>query len=223
MVTATTHGPGWRIRFSDAAWLAVKLSALVLMVVDHLDWFLFDSALGLHGTVGRAVFPLFALTLARNLARAESRHMLRVVAPRMLAIGVLASLPYAYLAGWYPLNVMFTLAAAVAIHATWHMGYRHVAFWAFLLAGFVVDYQWFGLGCVLLSAWAMQRQAWPVVVHLSAMAVMLWPVNLGWWALVAVPLFALCATLEGPAPRLKWLFYAVYPAHLVALVVLANA
>lgn len=205
--------------FSDAAWFSAKLTALAMMVLDHVDWLLYAGRLGFHDSWGRTVFPLFALVLARNLARADSSHMLRVVAPRMVAVGLLAAPAYVYLAGWYPLNIMFTLAAAVAIHACWYLGWRFVSLALFLVGGFLVDYQWFGLACVLLSAWAMRRGSWPVLVHVAAMAALLWPVNGNLWALAAALLFAVCGLLEGPAPRWKWFFYVLYPAHLVVLAI----
>lgn len=220
MVTVSLRRPGHALGYSSAAWLAVKLFALALMLLDHFDWFLIGSALGLHSGVGRAVFPLFALVLARNLARVDPSHMLRSVAPRMAVVGAVAVVPYAYLAGWYPLNVMFTLAAAVAVHSLWHLGWRLSAVSLFVAAGAWVDYQWFGLACVLGAAIATRRGL-SEYLQLAAMAVLLVPINGNLWALSALAFFAMCTCLDGPAPRYKWLFYAFYPLHLLALAAIA--
>lgn len=221
MVTWTQHGPGWTVRFSDSVWLAVKLVALALMLLDHVDWALFDSALGIHDTIGRAVFPLFALVLGRSVILGPPVHLLRVVAPRMAVVGVVASLAYVPLFGFYPLNVMFTLAAGVAVVACWRLGWRLVAGSVFVSAGLLVDYQWFGLACVVLSAWSWSRLHLSISVLLAVMAGLLLPVNGSLWALLALPLFLLASMFNGPAPRLKWLFYAFYPLHLLAIAAIA--
>lgn len=219
MVTHTTHAPV--VAFSDSVWLVVKLVALGLMVLDHLDWGLFESALGIHDTIGRAVFPLFALTLGRSAILGPPGHLLRVVAPRMALVGAVASVAYVPLFGVYPLNVMFTLAAGVAMVALLRMGWGFVAGVVFAVGGALVDYQWFGLACIAVAAWAFARSRLPVAGVLAVMALLLVPVNGSLWALLAVPLFALASMFNGPAPRLKWLFYAAYPWHL-ALLALAS-
>lgn len=223
MVTYTAHGPGRVVAFSDSVWLAVKLVALALMVLDHVDWGLFGSSLGIHDTIGRAVFPLFALTLGRSVILGPPGHLLRVVAPRMALVGAVASLAYVPLFGVYPLNVMFTLAAGVAMVALWRMGWGLVAVAVFVSAGALVDYQWFGLACIAVAAWTFSWPRLPVGGLLAVMAVLLLPVNGSLWALLAVPLFALASVFDGPAPRLKWLFYAAYPVHLAVLAIAAVA
>lgn len=223
MVTWTQYGPGRVVRFSDSVWLVVKLVALSLMVLDHVDWGLFDSTLGIHDTIGRAVFPLFALVLGRSVTLGDPGHLLRVVVPRMLTVGAVASVFYVPLFGWYPLNVMFTLAAGVAMVASWRIGWHLVAGALFISAGLLVDYQWFGLACIAVAAWTFSGRLLPVGGLVAVMAVLLVPVNGSLWALLAVPLFGLASMLNGPAPRLKWLFYAAYPAHLAALVIASRA
>lgn len=217
MVTWAETGQGGRVSVAPAAWLSIKLIALAMMVVDHVDWGLYGGALGIHESWGRVVFPLFALVLGRSVVLGDPRHLLRVVAPRMAAVGVLASVAYVPVFGWYPLNVMFTLSAGVAMVAAWRMGWQLVAGSLFVAAGLLVDYQWFGLACIAVAAWTFSRPGLPVAGALAVMAVLLVPINGNVWALLAVPLFAMASFIGGPAPRLKWLFYAAYPLHLAAI------
>ena len=42
-------------------------------------------------------------------------------------------------------------------------------------------------------------------------------VNFNLWALAAVPLILLATRVELRVPRLRWLFYALYPIHLTVL------
>lgn len=203
-------------QLSPASSLALKLYAVAAMIVDHVDWLLLDSALGFHDTIGRTVFPLFALLLAINCARGEPSHLLRTVAPRMALVGVVASLVYVPLAGAGHGNVMFTLAAGVAVAALGRLGHQWLAYGLFLLAGLWVDYGWPGLACIGLGAWAIRRGV-PAILLPLFFAPMLAPINGSWWALLAFPLVLAAWLLDASAPRWKWLFYAVYPAHLAVL------
>lgn len=213
----TTTAPG-RVSFGDGVWLLVKLAALVLMLFDHADQALWGGALGFHDSLGRAVFPLFALTLGRSAMLGEPLHLVRVVVPRIVLFGLLAMPAYVALFGWWPLNVMFSLALGLGIVAVWRLGYRALPLAAFVLGGAFVDYQWFGLACIALSALALSRPRLPVAVLLSLMAVLLVPINGSLWALAAVPLFAVAAALDPvEGPRMKWLFYGLYPGHLYLL------
>lgn len=134
----------------------------------------------------------------------------------MALVGVVASLVYVPLAGAGHGNVMFTLAAGVAVAALGRLGHQWPAYGLFLLAGLWVDYGWPGLACIGLGAWAIRREIrveWVAVLF----AGLLFPINGSWWALLAVPLVWASTLIDMPAPRWKWLFYAVYPAHLAVL------
>lgn len=207
---------------SPAATLGLKVFALAAMVADHVDWLLFDSTLGVHVGIGRTVFPIFAYLLAHNLLRAEPGHLLRSVAPRMLVVGMIAHLPYVAAGGGQLLNVMFTLALATAVVAGWRLGYRALPIAAGLVAGVLVDYQWFGLAVVALSVWGL-RAGWPLWLHAVSWTVLLWPINGNAWALAALPLILAAGYLQGDAPRWGSLFYVAYPTHLVALALLGAA
>ena len=47
-------------------------------------------------------------------------------------------------------------------------------------------------------------------------------VNHNLWALAALPVIFLAQLVKIRIPRLKWLFYAIYPAHLAVLFVLQS-
>lgn len=211
-----------RPALSDAGLLFLKLTAFVVMVLDHADWLLFGSDLGIHATLGRIVFPTFALVLAINLSRVESGRLYGIAA-RMAAVGLLASPAYVYLQGaTVPFNVMFTLALSLLVLALWRSG---LCVMAGALAGFgglFVDYQWFGIAAVLVPMVLIQRG---MSLHVAAVvvAVLLLPVNGSLWALLVLPLLYGAQQLQGRAPRLKWLFYVGYPVHLLVLALLRIA
>ena len=225
MARMASHQSSETLTLSPAAMLYLKLAAFVLMIADHADWFL-GTGQGAHATGGRLVFPIFALVLGYNMARTSPEKLLATVAPRLCLIGVVAQVPYVMLQGQaVPLNIMVTLAAAVAIYAAAEMGkgWHALAIGAF--AGLFVDYSWPGLLGVLFIAWACsERIEWRVLAALLAMALLLTPINGNAWACLAVPVVWLVSrSPHGDAPRLKWLFWIGYPVHLVILLAIKLA
>ncbi|MGJ4801773.1 TraX family protein [Luteimonas sp. SDU82] len=205
---------------SDAGLLLVKLAAFAVMILDHVDWFLYGGALGINATIGRAVFPAFAAVLGINLARMNVPGMYRLTS-RLLLAGAVASVPYTLLQGeLLPLNVLWSLAAAVVMVTFLRHGSRLGALLVWIPAGLFLDYQWCGLAAVV-GAWWLASRGFRGAFLLAALLVV--PFNGSWWSLAVLPLALAAGTLPaGPAPRWKWLFYVGYPAHLVVLALLEH-
>lgn len=211
--------------FRGGTLTALKWLAVVLMVVDHVDWLVYGRTLGLHDTLGRLVFPIFGAIVGYNAARPGALlagahgRMVR----RMLLVGVLATPVYVYLAGWIPLNIMFTLALGVWVcnvlqHDTKGSGFVAVAL--VLVGGALVDYQWFGLAYIV-AVWAAYSRRWSPWWVLAA-AVALVVINGNLVALWALPVLFLVSRLRLQLPRHQLAFYAVYPVHLVGLALAAG-
>lgn len=220
---AITHDK--HIQFDPAALLGLKLAAFYWMVLDHMDWLLFDGQ-GAHASVGRLVFPIFGVVIAYNMARVDLQTLSRMFG-RLAAIAGITTPVYAYLTGYVlPLNIMFTLAAAVGVYLLAMQEREYLAILAGFAAGVVCDYAWFGVFGVAGMALAMRArsQPWLGWCAFVLFAASLTAINGNLWALAAVPMvWAMSAIRPGAAPRMKWLFWVGYPAHLgiLALVKLA--
>ena len=143
--------------------------------------------------------PVFVL--AYNLARPGTfeRGAYPRTMKRLALFGAVASVPFIALgglfAGWWPLNVLFTL----------------------LVGGSSVEY-WWPAAILGLAVWSYcKRPTWSAAVIALLALASLWFINRNLWALAAVPLLLVASRLDLPMPRLRWAFYAYYPLHLAAL------
>lgn len=211
--------------FDSGALAALKWIALALMTVDHVDAFFYGRELGTW--VGRLVFPVFGFVIAYNLARpsvdaaARSRVLRRLVLFAVLSFPFHAALA-SVVGGWWPLNIMVTFAVAVVVVDALERRDWLLAGGVFLLGGALVEYWWPGL-LWILSVWWAYRSGHVVAGYLACAALAgLSIVNGSHWALLALPLLAVASTWTPRLPRLRWAFYAYYPAHL-AVMLLAGA
>jgi len=206
-----------RVRYSSGALEALKYLALASMVADHVNKALFDSALTWLVPFGRLAFPIFACLVGYNLARpsADYAKILR----RLLVVAAIATPFHPVIMGgaWLPLNVLTTFAVAVLI--AWAIDARQypvaIAMGLFLPA--FVDYQWSGVTLVLYAWRYAGNGTWPAAVGLlvSLAGVSLLVGNA--WSFAALPVLLLAQYYAPAVPRLRWLFWAFYPAHLAVL------
>lgn len=202
---------------------SLKWIAFSLMVNEHFWRYVIGDDHGLAWQIGRVVFPLFAWVLAYNLGRNWSADGVRRVVVRLLIFGLVAQ-PFAiYLTGSYRLNVLFTLAAGLVLAFAWIFSGRHAWICAAvaLLASPFAEFDLFGVALVFsLTVWqCSQRLRWAIPSAVSLAALYL--VNGNWLALLFVPLVVFAVYLPMQFPRVRGLFYYLYPAHLAALSLIA--
>ena len=213
---------------SDGSTELLKWIGLVLMTGDHINRYLFNATLPVLFEIGRLCLPIFVFVLAYNLARpgALARHVHQRAMLRLGVFGLLACVPLAYLGGlyqgWWPLNVLFTLLVIVATVYLVERGgvHRWTAALVFLVGGSIVEYWWPAVALGLCCWWYCKTpSAWALLGALLS-CFLLGAVNGNHWALAALPLIGLVTRSGIPVPRMRWVFYAYYPAHLVAIVLL---
>ena len=212
--------------FSAASLDALKWLAVLLMVIDHINKFVFAEAVPVMFALGRVAMPLFAFVLGCRLAQPESlkNGIYQRVFVRLVVFGVLALVPHTVLNkllwGWWPVNILFTLAVSVLVAWLLDKGGPTQVIGAcllFLFGGALVEFWWPALA-ICLSVWAYFRT--PSLVYVAGFVVSLlalYLINGNFWALLALPLIAAARVWRWPLPRMKWFFYAFYPLHFMAI------
>jgi hypothetical protein len=195
----------------------LKWLAVILMTGDHVSKVIYGGYVPGLSEAGRVAFPLFALVMAYNLAQPGADVVKSV---RRLAVwGAIAQPVHALTFGyWLPLNILLTFAlCTAAVYAVGRRKWIVLAFAAAILPLFV-DYQWAGVGFVLLAYWAFRwRRFWPLVPAFGAIC---W-FNGNLWALAAIPVAVGLSHTAWPVPRGRWAFYGYYVAHLACIALLA--
>jgi hypothetical protein len=229
IVRGRVKGPHVPWTMTDGALASIKWVALVLMVFDHINKYLYGEKLPVIFPLGRVVMPMFGFVLAYNLARPDAltRGLHGRMLYRLTLAGLAASPVFIILNGlyvtanaWWPLNILFMLLLVVLLTYLIDRGGAKnyvLAIALFLLGGALVEYLWMGVLCCL-GAWLFCREATPsrlLLWFLGTLSLTL--VNGNAWALLAVPIVLMASGIALRLPRLTWAFYAFYPTHLLVL------
>jgi len=215
-----------RFVVSDSAIEALKWAGLVFMTLDHVNRYVFQGGMTGLFEAGRLAFPLFGFVLAYNLARpgASARGVYGRTIVRLFVYGVIASPVTAALRGqlsaWWPLNVLFTLLAFVAVvYLSEQRGKSGLVAAAavFVAGGFLVDYLWIGIAYCLTTYWFCKSPSKTRLALWMIVCVLLYVINHNYWGLAAIPLIALAPMMDFKVPRFKHVFYVYYPFHLVVI------
>jgi hypothetical protein len=208
---------------------AIKWAALILMVFDHTNKYLYAERLPVVFQLGRIVMPMFGFVLAYNLARPDAlakrvhgRMMYRLALMGLAAtpICVILNSQFVNASVWWPLNILFTFLLVVTLTYLIDRGGSKryaLAIVLFILGGAVVEYLWMGVLCCL-GAWLFCRKAsFPRLLLWILGTLSLTVINGNTWALTALPIVLLAGRMPYRLSRQTWLFYGFYPAHLLAL------
>lgn len=215
-----------RIVIASGTLEAMKWLALLSMTADHVNKAVLEAEIAWLAAFGRLALPLFAFVLAYNLARPNPMAVTaRMRTMQRLALFGLAAMPFhgviTPLAGYVlPLNILFSLLLATALIAFLERGERNselAAIALFLIGGAMVDYLWFGLALCLLAWRYCQRPSKARLIALLAAFAALCLFNGNAWALLALPILLAAPRVALPVPRLRHVFYAYYPLHLMLL------
>jgi len=202
---------------------ALKWLALVLMVLDHANQYLCNSALPWVFPIARLSFPLFGFVLAYNLARPGTLSNGAAVRTmkRLSIFALMASIPHIVLDNrLFPLNILATLLVATGtVYLFAQGGFKQgYGILVFMVGGCVVEGNWFAVAvCVAFYRYCQS----PTVLRLSSVIVSLVVlglfINRNQWALAVLPVILLAPSVNLKMNRHKNLFYWFYPAHLAVI------
>lgn len=212
---------------TDGALNALKWIAVASMVVDHTNAYVFENASAVAQNFGRLAFPLFAFVLGYNLARTPFTRY-GTLATRLAVAGLVSQPLYGLMVSdAWRFNIFFTFLVALGIIALLRIPSTNRAITAgvlFAVAGFLVDFHWYGIALTVASyffAARMNTTALTGLFSALAMLTLYLALLIGWPALatlLAVPLVYVLRSMPAVLPRLRWVFYAVYPVHIAILV-----
>lgn len=222
--TATQLARPVQFTITDGALNTLKWIAVASMVVDHTNAYVFENVSGVAQSFGRLAFPMFAFVLGYNLARTPFARF-GTLATRLAVAGLVSQPIYALMVNdAWRFNIFFTFLAAIGIIALLRTHRTVAAGVLFTVVGFFVDFNWYGIALTVASYFFASRMNIGTAAALFAALAMLTvylALLIGWPALatlLVVPLVYVLRAMPAVLTRLRWVFYAMYPAHIAILV-----
>lgn len=217
----------------------LRVIALLSMVIDHAGLALFPN-IGAFRCVGRIAFPLYCFLLTQGFIHTHDR---RAYARRLLLLAILSEIPFDLLifgriCSGVEQNVLFSLLLGLlALYAVESFQSRPIygagAVLLLCMAAMLarVSFGWLSIMLCLcfyvydrkkaqLAIWTpAMLLGYSLSLHLSGVAASWVLVSL--CSLLCVPLILLYNGRRGLRARpLTFLFYAAYPLHIIALLVI---
>lgn len=226
----------------------LKLLALIFMLIDHIGARVLTGVPELR-MIGRMAFPLYAWCLVVGSVKTSNpaRYILRMLVMAVISQPLyMMGLQHTY----QELNILFTLTIALVAIWGIRQKFCLSQFWVpilcYVLLGFIqVDYGWKGLTFILVLYLARESRSGLIVAFLAY--ALYWGTSssavteiFGWklpflrWEGIKQPLQAffklqgmvwlslplIAIPMNSGFKMPKWLGYALYPMHLVLLIVL---
>lgn len=217
--------------FTDGQLELLKWIGVVSMFIDHFGRLLFGW--GLETIVfgaGRLAFPLFALVLVCNLARPGDQATRAKRIALRLAFACAVATPAAIWARGEPMhiNIFGTLGLGAALcwifSSQSNLAWRVVLCGLIAIAGLYVEYGLIGISLVAaIFLWRFKpRRDTAVLAAIMLLALTYFNASFGGiyglvGTLAALPLAWAVTYVPVVMPRMPWLFYAIYPAHLALI------
>lgn len=207
---------------------SLKIIAVISMVIDHCAYYLLEHGTVLYETmrcVGRIAFPVFAFLIAEGFSHTRNRQRYFL---QLLAFAIISEIPWFLLNGTDGThNVMFTLVLGVVALALLDRCCEHkvlsfmaVALVAVLAYCMGTDYDWRGILMIAIF-YMTQAQADNLQGRMVQILFTL-PVMIHYGILGTLLVYVTILLYDGTRGIvnnnvLKYVFYAFYPVHLIAI------
>ena len=217
---------------------ALKIIAVLSMVIDHCAYFLMEHDTPLYGVMrcfGRIAFPVFAFLIAEGFAHTRNRARYFIT---ILGFAIISEIPWFLLNGYDGThNVMFTLAIGVAALTVFDRLCEHRPLCVIVISLLLalaywtgVDYDWRGvlmivlfyiLRCQTIKPWSDRKD---IYFHSQAIRqiIFTFPLMMHYGIAGAVLASFIIFLYDGTRGHIKgavakYSFYAFYPLHLTIL------
>ena len=228
-IVETRHTP--RIAFSDGAIELLKWFAFLTMIGDHVNVYLFDRELPYLFEIGRLAMPIFAIVLGYNLSRQEFhqnngywRVMYRLFLSGLVSVPIVLILRHVGWAGIWPLNIMFlllisTMTCLLIQGGRWYGMGMGIVF--ALVASCWAEFYLPGVA-LCVGSWLYFRSGnWGYLLLIALPGLMgVCALNGNMWAFASIPIIVITALRNVEFPRIRYVFYWLYPLHLGGLLLL---
>ena len=208
---------------ADGTAEALKWLAVALMVLDHVNKYLYHSALPWVFPIARISFPLFAFVLAYNLARPgtiSNGAAVRVM-KRLAIFALVAAIPHIILDGRFsPLNILATLLVATGTVYLFEQGglKRWLGILVFMAGGCIVEGNWFAIAvCMTAYRYCQLPTVLRLLSFMASLAILGLFINANQYALAVLPVVLVAPHVSVSLKRHRHFFYGFYPAHLAVI------
>lgn len=214
---------------------ALKIIAVVSMVIDHCAYYLMDGntmAYEVMRCFGRIAFPVFAFLVAEGFAHTRNRMRYFI---SLLLFAAVSEVP------WYLLNgadgthnVMFTLALGVSALAVFERLREHrilccffILLTAWLATWLGTDYEWRGVLLIVVSYLfgIIRSMNTPIILRRMMQLLFVFPLMMHYGIIGALLACAVIFLYDGTRGFIhgnvaKYGFYAFYPVHLITILII---
>ena len=192
----------------------LKLLAVILMVIDHIGYFLFPSNMILR-IIGRLSFPLFAFLIAKGYKYTSNRKRFFL---RLFIFANIIQLPVLFIP--IPVNIFYTLSFGLLMIMVYEMNLSFTKKYFYLLGicflTYLInpDYSIYGVLLILVIHIFMDK--W-LQLAISFMVLSLLFYGYHYQIFSVFSILLMMTYNEKLGLKLKWFFYLFYPVHLVIL------
>ena len=125
---------------------------------------------------------------------------------------------------WWPLNVMYLLLVCAGLKWLYQKKPKYTLLISVLFAlvlGALVEWWWFGILIFIAADRYCNKRDLKQLVFFACSILLLYLINQNYYAMLAIPIIYVADHLPiKDLPRIKHLFYWVYPGHLLALLLI---